>query len=84
VVDEFGAVLGTRDPDTLVVEGNLAVVYVGLQRFDQGLDLLSRNVESRRLVLGDTHPETLRSRHALATAYQMSERLPEALCAFVT
>ena len=54
MVDEFGAVLGTRDPDTLVVEGNLAVVYVGLQRFDQGLDLLSRNVESRRLVLGDT------------------------------
>ena len=76
------AVLGLRDPDTLVVEGNLAVTYVCLDQFQRGLDLLVANVEARAAVVGDSHPHTLVARNALATAYHTADLLPEAMALF--
>ena len=40
VLTDCRAVLGPRDPDTLVVEGNLAVTHICLEHVEQGLDLL--------------------------------------------
>ena len=40
VLADCRAALGPRDPDTLVVEGNLAVTYICLEHFERGLDLL--------------------------------------------
>ncbi len=47
ILDDCRTVLGARDPDTLVAEGNLAVTYICLEQFEQGLDLLAGNVEAR-------------------------------------
>ena len=76
------AVLGPRDPDTLVVEGNLAVTHVCLESYELGLTMLVTNVETRSAVFGDAHPHTLVARHALATAYHTADLLPEALALF--
>ena len=82
VLADCRAALGPRDPDTLVVEGNLAVTHICLEHFERGLDLLVGNVEARAAVLGDTHPHTMVARHALATAYHMADLLPDALALF--
>ena len=82
VLADCRAALGPRDPDTLVVEGNLAVTHICLEHFEHGLDLLVGNVEARAAVLGDTHPHTMVARHALATAYHMADLLPDALALF--
>ncbi len=65
-----------------MVEGNLAVTYVCLEYLQRGLDLLVANVEARAAVLGDSHPQTLVARNALATAYHTADLLPEALALF--
>ena len=84
VLADCRAVLGSRDPDTFVVEGNLAVTHICLAHFERGLDLLLGNVEARSAVLGDTHPHTMVARHALAVAHHRADRLPEALSAFAS
>src|SRR3954447_5443387 len=82
VVEECRHVLGTADPDTLVAAGNLAMAYVHLERWEQGLALLAENVAARERTFGEADPLTMTARHAQATALQMAGRLPEALATF--
>ena len=58
VLADCRAALGPHDPDTLVVEGNLAVTHICLEHFEHGLDLLVANVEARAAVLGDSNSST--------------------------
>ncbi len=66
--------LGPRDPDTLVVEGNLATAYLRTGRQDGGLDLLGRNLAAREQVLGADHPATLTAADAMACARRLAGR----------
>ena len=84
VVDDCRQALGLLDVDTLVAAGNLAMTYVHLERWDQGLGLLAENVAAREQVFGDGDPVTMTARHAQATALHMAGRLPEALAAFTS
>jgi hypothetical protein len=69
------AALGPRDPDTLVVEGNLAVTHICLEHFEHGLD---RDRQCRGSCDGARrHPPPHDGRrHALATAYHVADLLP--------
>ena len=78
VLADCRAALGPRDPDTLVVEGNLAVTHICLEHFELGLDRWWATSRLGAAVLGDTHPHTMVARHALATASPHGDLLPDA------
>lgn len=65
------AVLGPEDPDTLVVQGNLAVLHAELEQWHLALPLLAANTAARERVLGDEHESTLAAREALAAAHRL-------------
>lgn len=71
--------LGAEHPETLVVEGNLAVVCIMIGRPEDGERLLLANLARRERVFGDEHPVTLTARDALATAHRLAGRCSEAL-----
>jgi hypothetical protein len=73
------ACLGPEHPETVVVEGNLAVARVMVGQHDAGTQLMLANVARRERVFGDENPHTLTARDALATAYRLAGRLAEAL-----
>jgi tetratricopeptide (TPR) repeat protein len=74
--------LGRLDVNTLVAAGNLAMTYVYLERWEQGLPLLEGNIADREQVLGEDHPLTLMARHAQAISYHRADLLAEALNTF--
>jgi hypothetical protein len=71
--------LGAEHPETLVVEGNLAVAYVMIGQHEAGAQLMLANLGGRERVFGDEHPLTLTARDALATTYRLAGRLSEAM-----
>ncbi len=71
--------LGAEHPDTVVVEGNLAVARVMAGQHDAGGQLMLANLGRRERLFGDENPHTLTARDALATAYRLADRLAEAL-----
>lgn len=79
LVDECRRRLGDGHPETLVVEGNLAVAYVMAGEVEAGERLMLANLGSRERVFGDDHRLTLTARDALATAYRLAGRLSEAM-----
>lgn len=72
-------VLGDEHPETLVVEGNLAVAHVLSGEHEIGSRLMLDNVARRERVFGDGHALTLTARDALATTHRLAGRLAEAL-----
>lgn len=79
LLDDCRALLGDEDPETLVVEGNLAVAHVMSGSEDAGAALMLENLARRERVFGDEHPTTLTARDAVATTHRLAGRLPEAL-----
>lgn len=77
--DGCRTVLGPRDPDTLIVAGNLAAAQALLGRWDDALPMLQANLAERADVLGDTHPATLDARDALAVAQRLAGAVADAL-----
>lgn len=71
--------LGEGHPETLVVEGNLAVTYVMIGQDEDGARLMLANLGGRERVFGNDHPLTLTARDALATTYRLAGRLSEAM-----
>ncbi|MBC3193041.1 tetratricopeptide repeat protein [Pseudonocardia sp. C8] len=71
--------LGPGDPDTLVVEGSLAVAYLLGDDETRGLALAARNLTSREEALGPDHPATLAAADAVAAAHQLVGRPAEAV-----
>ncbi len=71
--------LGPEHPETLVVEGNLAVAYVVTGQEEAGTQLMVANLAAREQVFGDEHPATLTARDAVAGALRLAGRLAEAL-----
>lgn len=79
LLEDCRACLGAEHPETVVVEGNLAVARVMVGQYDAGAQLMLANVARRERVFGDENPHTLTARDALATAYRLAGRLAEAL-----
>lgn len=71
--------LGARDPDTLVVEGTLAVAYLLGNDETRGLELARRTLAAREQVLGADHPAALAAADALAAAVRVTGRPDEAV-----
>jgi hypothetical protein len=71
--------LGDEHPETLIVEGNLAVAYVKIGQREAGAQLMLANLVGRERVFGDEHPLTLTARDALATTHRLAGRLSEAM-----
>jgi hypothetical protein len=84
LVSDCRMLLGGADPDTLIAEGNLAMLYIHLDRREQGFELLTRNLVAREQVFGEVGPATMAARHAQATACQLVGRPRDALAAFTT
>jgi hypothetical protein len=79
LLEDCRAGLGAEHPETVVVEGNLAVARVMVGQHDAGAQLMLANVARRERVFGGENPHTLAARDALATAYRLAGRLAEAL-----
>lgn len=71
--------LGPADPDTLVVEGSLAVAYLLGDDETRGLGLASRNLASRERAFGRDHPASLAAADAVAAAHRITGRPEEAV-----
>lgn len=71
--------LGPADPDTLVVEGSLAVAYLLGDDETRGLGLAARNHAARERAFGPDHPVTLAAADALAAAHRITGRPEEAV-----
>lgn len=71
--------LGPRDPDTLVVEGSLAVAYLLGDDETRGLELAARNLAAREQELGADHPASLAAADALAAAHRIVGRPEQAV-----
>ena len=63
------SVLGDHHPDTLTVEGNLAVVCVQAGHAEEGLDALRDVCEARDQAFGPDDPRTLTAVECLAAAH---------------
>jgi len=79
LLNDCRALLGEDHPETLVVEGNLAVAYVMAGQEEDGAHLMLANLAGRERVFGDEHTATLTARDALATTHRLAGRLSEAL-----
>lgn len=64
--------LGPEHPDTLTVEGALAVALVNAGDISAGLQLLEAVSETRIALLGPAHPASLTAQDALATALRLA------------
>jgi tetratricopeptide (TPR) repeat protein len=71
--------LGDEHPATLTVAGNLGVALVQAEHFDEGIDIIQRNLADRTRVLGENDRQTLSALDALAVSYRRAGRLPEAI-----
>jgi Tetratricopeptide repeat len=79
LLNDCRLLLGEEHPETLVVEGNLAVAYVMFGQEEAGAQLMLANLVARERVFGDEHALTLTARDAVATTHRLAGRLPEAL-----
>jgi len=68
------AVLGPRDPRTLISLDNLAGLYVHQGRYGEAEPLYGRALQLSQEVLGEAHPQTLSSLNQLATLYESQDR----------
>ncbi len=62
----------------------LGTTYRGLGLYARSVSLHTKARAVREATLGSDHPDTLNSRHNLATAYWVAARLPEAIALFET
>jgi serine/threonine protein kinase/tetratricopeptide (TPR) repeat protein len=68
--------------DALVVarlQDRLARTYLGLGHYDKAVPLFAKAVATRQAEIGDDDPRTLRSMVGLATAYQQSGKVHDAI-----
>ena len=79
VLADCRELLGADHPETLVVEGNLAVARVVAGQEEAGARLMTANLAARERVFGDEHALTLTARDAVATTHRLAGRLTEAL-----
>ena len=68
LVETSKALLGSEHPNTLVQLHNRSATLIGLQRFPEAVAGLRNVIEVRTRVLGERHPQTLRSVATLAAA----------------
>ena len=73
------AVLGEHHPDTLTVEGNLAVVCLLAGHADEGLSALREACEARDRVFGPDDPRTLAAAAARLAAHLLLGHAGEAI-----
>jgi hypothetical protein len=71
--------LGAEHPDTLVVEGNLAVAHVLTGDEETGTQLMLANLLGRERVFGGEHVATLTARDAVAATHRLAGRVSDAL-----
>lgn len=71
--------LGPDDPDTLIAQGNLAVLHADLGRGEEALTLLTTNLADRTRVFGARHPATLTAGDALAAAHRLGGSVARAV-----
>jgi len=71
------ASVGNKDVSS-VAKMALASLYAQTNRSKEAIPLYQSTLADREEVLGQTHPDTLKSRHNLACAYRASGRLEEA------
>ena len=70
--------VGAQEEDMLLVQGNLAITYQALGRFEEALSM-RREVYSGRLKLnGEEHEDTLRTANNYADSLVNLERFEEA------
>lgn len=69
-------VLGDEHPDTLIVDQNLANVYLDQGKFSKAETLFSWTLEIQRRILGEESPDTLTSMFDMADVY-LHEDKPE-------
>ncbi|HTW81980.1 MAG TPA: tetratricopeptide repeat protein [Terracidiphilus sp.] len=67
-------VLGNEHPDTLIVDQNLASIYLDQGKFSKAETLLSKTLEAQRRILGEQNPDTLTSMYDLADVYVHEEK----------
>lgn len=72
-------VLGSHDPDTLIVAGNRGVVLARLGRWDDAVAALQDAVVTRARILGPGHPATAAARDALGVTLRLAGHPREAL-----
>jgi hypothetical protein len=72
VVAGCRALLGAEHPDTLTVEGALAVALTRAGYTGSGVERLTAVVDARARVLGPQHADTLVAQDALATALRLA------------
>jgi tetratricopeptide (TPR) repeat protein len=70
--------LGDEHPDTLIVDENLADVYLDQGKYAKAEALYSKTLAARRRILGEQHPDTLTSMFDLAEANMHEEKLAQA------
>jgi serine/threonine protein kinase/Tfp pilus assembly protein PilF len=70
--------LGDEDPETLLIQFDLAQLALDEGKFAQAEALDKKILDIRRRVLGQEHPDTLRSMSALAYDYTQSGNYVEA------
>jgi eukaryotic-like serine/threonine-protein kinase len=70
--------LGDEHPDTLIVDENLADVYLDQGKYAKAEALYSKTLATRRRILGEQHHDTLTSMFDLADVYMHEEKLAQA------
>ena len=70
--------LGTRNPDTLKSQSDLAIAVLAQSHYPEAEKLCRDTMEKRRQVLGAEHHDTLESEVLLATILGYEGRYPEA------
>ena len=71
--------LGAEHLATLTVAGNWGIALVEAEHFDEGIDVLERNLADRTRVLGENDRKTLNALDALAVSYRRARRLAKAI-----
>jgi serine/threonine protein kinase len=79
VVAASQELLGRDDLFTLNAEYRLAGIHRQLGHVDLALRMSQENLERRKAVLGDAHPQTFRGMNGLAVAYQAKGQIDKAL-----
>jgi tetratricopeptide (TPR) repeat protein len=72
------SVLGDEQPDTLIVDQNLALVYLERSEYSKAEALYKKTLETQRRILGEQHPDTLTSMFGLADVYRHEEKPAQA------
>jgi eukaryotic-like serine/threonine-protein kinase len=72
------SLLGDDQPDTLIVDQNLALVYLERGENSKAEALYKKTLETQRRILGDQHPDTLTSMYGLADILKREQKPAQA------